>query len=75
MKLKKNLYWVWLVLAFVRTVEMLRDLPLGSKNHETHEWTRLSHLEESEQVHALVVGFLQQGFDPAVVALHAAHTV
>jgi hypothetical protein len=51
------------------------DLPLGAEDHDAHEGTGLGHFEEGQKVHALVVGFLQQSFDPAVVALHAAHAV
>ena len=52
-----------------------KDLPLSAKDHEAHEWTGLGHFEEGQKVHAFVVGFLKQGLDPAVIALHAAHAV
>lgn len=48
---------------------------MGAENHNAHEGTGFGHLEEGQEVHALVVGFFQQRFDPAVVALHTAHTV
>jgi hypothetical protein len=48
---------------------------LGAENHNAHEGTGFGHLEEGQEVHALVVGLFQQSFDPAIVALHAAHTV
>jgi hypothetical protein len=51
------------------------DLPLSAENHDAHEGAGFGHLEEGQEVHALVVRFFEQGFDPAVVALHAAHAV
>lgn len=48
---------------------------LRSEDHELHEGTGFGHFEEGQEVHALVVGFFEQGFDPAVVTLHAAHAV
>jgi hypothetical protein len=51
------------------------DLPLGTEDHDAHEGAGLGHLEEGEQVHALVVTFFQQCLNPSVVALHAAHAV
>mmetsp|Transcript_34096 Transcript_34096/g.88482 ORF Transcript_34096/g.88482 Transcript_34096/m.88482 type:complete len:306 (-) Transcript_34096:283-1200(-) len=48
---------------------------LPKKHHSTEKGARLAHLEERQQVHALVLRLLQQGVDPAVVALHPAQAV
>lgn len=48
---------------------------LGAEDHEFHEPAGLGHLEECEEVHALVVGLLQQRLDPAVVPLHPSEAV
>lgn len=59
----------------VRDEEGVEPYTLRAEHHETHEPARLSHLEECEQMHALVVRLLEQRLDPAIVALHAAHRV
>lgn len=48
---------------------------LGAQDHDLHEPAGLGHLEEGEQVHALVVRLFEQRLDPAVVALHPAQRV
>lgn len=42
---------------------------LRAQNHNLHKPSRLTHLQEGEEVHALVVRLLEQRLDPAVVPL------
>lgn len=48
--------------------EAIIENSLGSKNHGFHEPAWLSHLHERQEVHTLVVCFLQQCFDPKRVS-------
>ena len=44
--------------------EAVEEDALGAEDHEAHKGARLGHFEEGEEVHALVVGFFEEGFDP-----------
>lgn len=48
---------------------------LRGKDHEPHQSARLVHLEEGEEVHALVVRLFEQCLDPPLVGLEAADGV
>ena len=45
---------------------------LAEQDHAPEEEARLAQLQEGEEVHALILGLLQQSVDPAVVPPHAA---
>lgn len=48
---------------------------LRADDEYLHEPARLAHLEEGQEVHALVVRLLEQRLDPAVVALQTPERV
>lgn len=49
--------------------EAAEEYALCAEDHEPHQGTWFGELEECEQVHALVVGFFEEGFDPDGVFL------
>lgn len=55
--------------------EAVEEDTLGGEDHGFHEPAGFGHFEEGEEVHAFVVGFFQERFDPAVVAAEAADGV
>ena len=55
--------------------ESVEEDTLGAKDHDAHESSWLAEFKEGEKVHALVVGFLDEGFDPAVISTEAAEGV
>lgn len=55
--------------------EAVEEEALCANDHGLHEPTRLAHLHERQEMHAFVVALLEEGFDPAVVSLHASEAV
>lgn len=49
----------------VANEEAIEEDTLRSNNHKPCEAARLGKAEERKQMHALIVGFLEQSFDPA----------
>ena len=45
---------------------------LAEQHQASEDEARLTQLQEGEQVHALILGLLQQRVDPAIVTPHAA---
>lgn len=52
--------------------EGVEEDALCAEAHYAHEEAWFGHFEEGEEVHAFVVGFFEECFDPAVVAAHTA---
>ena len=48
----------------VRQEEAVEEDALRAQDHQPHEPARLGELHEGEEVHALVVGLFEEGFDP-----------
>ena len=49
--------------------------PLHPKDHQALEQGRLGHLDESHQVHPLVLGLIHQSADPSFVVAHPAQAL
>lgn len=56
----------------VRDEHGVEEDALRAEDHDFHEPAWFGHLEEREEVHALVIRFLQQRFNPPVIPLHPA---
>lgn len=50
----------------VREEEAIEEDALRAQDHQAHEPARFGELHEGKEVHAFVVGFFEEGFDPAV---------
>ena len=55
--------------------EGVEEDALAAEDHEAHEPAWFGHLQEGEEVHALVVGLFEERLDPAIVSLHTADTM
>eukprot|EP00960_Hanusia_phi_P009095 262805-Hanusia_phi.AAC.1 len=58
--------------GYVGDEEEVHEDPLGGNDGRAESVAGLLELDEREQVHALVLGLLEQRVDPSVVAIHAA---
>ena len=54
--------------------EEVEEHSLTQKHHPAEGWPWLLHLQERQQMHALILRLLQQCMNPAVVALHTTKT-
>ena len=55
--------------------ECVEEDTLRAENHEAHERAWLSELEEGEEMHSLVVGFLEKRLNPSIIPTHFSERV